>query len=49
MASYEPALAHLLHIRPWEMALMTVAQVERAMAFVDDYTRQMKQATATGV
>ena len=40
---YSFALAHLLHIRPWEIDLLTYEQFENACRAVDEYERQMKQ------
>lgn len=39
---YEFALAHLLHIRPWEIDLLTYQQFENACAAIDEYDRKMR-------
>lgn len=33
-------MAHLLHIRPWEIDLMTYEQFERACTAIDEYNRK---------
>lgn len=42
--SYEPLFAHLLHIRPWEIELLSIEQFERHVAWIDDYQRQQQEA-----
>jgi hypothetical protein len=39
---YSFALAHLLHIRPWEIDLLTYEQFEQACAAIDEYDRKMR-------
>lgn len=38
---YAFALAHVMHIRPWEIDLLTIQQFEDACAAVEEYSRQM--------
>ena len=39
MESYEPAFAHILHIRPWEIEQLTYGQFMRGKRFIDDMRR----------
>ncbi|MFD4660839.1 hypothetical protein ACFWP2_35080 [Kitasatospora sp. NPDC058444] len=38
--------AHLLGIRPWEWALMTVEETDRVLAWLDSYEQQVTEARA---
>lgn len=40
---YAFVLAHIMHIRPWEIDLLTYEQFEQACAAIDDYNRKSKQ------
>ena len=41
---YSFALAHIMHIRPWEIDLLTYEQFEGACAAIDKYQRQIEAA-----
>lgn len=41
---YQYAFAHLLHIRPWEIDLLTYEQFEYCCRAVDEHAKQMSQS-----
>jgi hypothetical protein len=44
-------LAHLLHIRPWEIDLLTIDQFERACAWIQarlDHAEQAQKGVGAG-
>lgn len=45
---YSASFAHLLHIRPWEMDLLSVGMFYNLVKWVDDYNKQMKGSGIRG-
>lgn len=41
---YEGVLSEVLHIRPWEVDLLTVEQMDRACAYIDKRNREAADA-----